>query len=453
MEGERLSLLIVDDDVSLNTVYARYLSQDFFVDQAYTTIEAQKYITEKDYHIILLDIGLGKDTNAGFELLSRIRHAQSHAHVVMLSGRDDAETIQHALSRGAVDFVSKAHPDQDIIQRIKIIAEHSTSEKESSGDRVSILGNSFITEDPRLLTILGNLYYLRDNTHITILIEGESGVGKELIARYIHDLGNPHRPFIVVNCAAIPDALMESVLFGHKKGSFTGATEDRIGKFELAHEGDVFLDEVGTLSLDTQKKLLRVLQGGEVERIGSHHIRQVNCRIISATNENLEELVRAKRFRLDLYHRLKGMSVLIPPLRERRGDIDLLLDHFIQNTRVLLTEEVRKVLRAYSWPGNVRELENCIKLVTAMKRDGLITPRDIPSQLYTETFPHSKTGNLAQELLTKAKTMGLKSVLENIEKEIIECALHETKTQSSCAELLKTSAPTLTRKIKDYGLK
>ena len=451
---ERLRVLIVDDDVSFNNVYTKYLSKEYSVTQAYTFDEAKHRIAEISYHIIVLDIGLGKNTNTGFELLSYIKNLNSTAHVVMLSGKDDVETIQHSLTEGAIDFVSKGHASDAIIERIHSIA-WDINHKQRIPARVSLLGNVFITEDPRLLNILGNLNYVTDNTDINILITGESGVGKELIARSIHDAGDPKRQFVTVNCAAITESLVESTLFGHKRGSFTGATEDRMGKFELAHNGDIFLDEVGTLSLEIQKKLLRVLQSGEIERVGSTESRTIRCRVIAATNENLEELIRKKQFRLDLYYRLRGLDVVIPPLRERVGDIDLLIDYYRENKGVTITEEVRKILRVYSWPGNVRELENAMKrmIAIALKKDRLITLRDLPIQFYTETTANCKNENIPQDLLRKAQELGLKALLERIEKDIIEEALRETNNQESCAKALKTSSSTLTRKIKEYGLK
>jgi len=451
---ERLRVLIVDDDVSFNNVYTKYLSKEYSVTQAYTFDEAKHRIAEISYHIIVLDIGLGKNTNTGFELLSYIKNLNSAAHVVMLSGKDDVETIQHSLTEGAIDFVSKGHASDAIIERIHSIA-WDINHKQRIPARVSLLGNVFITEDLRLLNILGNLNYVTDNTDINILITGESGVGKELIARSIHDAGDPKRQFVTVNCAAITESLVESTLFGHKRGSFTGATEDRMGKFELAHNGDIFLDEVGTLSLEIQKKLLRVLQSGEIERVGSTESRTIRCRVIAATNENLEELIRKKQFRLDLYYRLRGLDVVIPPLRERVGDIDLLIDYYRENKGVTITEEVRKILRAYSWPGNVRELENAMKrmIAIALKKDRLITLRDLPIQFYTETTANCRTENIPQDLLRKAQELGLKALLERIEKDIIEEALRETNNQESCAKALKTPSSTLTRKIKEYGLK
>ena len=454
MEEDRLSVLIVDDDVSLNNVYTKYLSKEYCVNQAYTFDEAKHSIAKRSYQIIVLDISLGKNTNAGFELLSYIKNLNSAAHVVMLSGRDDVGTIQHSLTEGAIDFVSKGHASNDIIERIHSIAR-DINEKHRILDRVSLLGTTFITEDSRLLNIVGNLNYVKDNTDINILITGESGVGKELIARSIHDAGDEKRQFVTVNCAAITESLVESTLFGHKRGSFTGATEDRIGKFELADNGDIFLDEVGTLSLEIQKKLLRVLQSGEIERVGSTESRKIHCRVIAATNENLEELIRKKQFRLDLYYRLRGLDVIIPPLRERIGDIDLLIDYFTVNKGVTITEEVRKILRIYSWPGNVRELENALKhmIAIAIKKDKLITLRDLPIQFYTETNVNCETENIPYDLLRKAQEQGLKTLLESIEKDIIEEALHTTRNQESCAKALKTSSSTLTRKIKEYGLK
>ncbi len=301
--------------------------------------------------------------------------------------------------------------------------------------------------------MLSHLNYIKDNEAINVLITGESGVGKELIARYIHGLSKKGRPFIVVNCAAIPNTLIESVLFGHKKGSFTGAHEDRSGKFELAHGGDVFLDEVSTLSEEMQTRFLRVLQEGEIERIGSHTTRKVQFRVIAATNEDLDDLVTAKKFRLDLYHRLRGFSMVIPPLRERIKDIDLLIDHYIKNTDIKLTEEVRKVFRGYSWPGNVRELKNFMKTIIALKKKGKVLLSDLPVQFTSHKEAALSFEKFYDELFEKAKEQGLKVVLDDIEKAILEQALRTTKNQLDCAQLIKTSPPTVSRRIKEFGLR
>ncbi len=458
MEKEKLSLLIVDDDMSFSYVLAQNLESLFHVSLAHSEEQAKNSFTTKTFDIILLDIQLGREFNGGLELLQEIKRSNNEAHVVMLSSRDDTRAIVDSFSYGALDFVSKSNGPEEITTCMKLIADNIYYKRENRVLKEliqsSLHKHELITEDPKLLSILSTLNRLKDDDSINILIEGESGVGKELVAHYIHGLDKRDKPLVVVDCSALAGTLIESVLFGHKKGSFTSAHEDRIGKFELAHGGDIFLDEIGTLNLKMQIKLLRFLETNEVERVGSNQVKKVKCRVIAATNENLLELVKAHTFRLDLYHRLKGFRVVIPPLRERQYDIDLLIDHFSRGTKLIFGEEVRTVLRAYPWPGNVRELKNLIKNIKASKKEGRVLFQDIPlSFACSEDDESSEHELMYATFFEKAKRHGLKSVFDMVEKEIIRRALQETKNQSTCAQLLKTSKPTLARKIKEYGLK
>ncbi len=458
MEDGKFRILIVEDDVSYAHSLKDHLDKAFFVDHVHSLPKAEEALQKYPYHLVLLDIGLGKSSYGGFSLLSKIKNSPVPSYVVMLSGHDDSKTIQDSLASGAVDFVSKSNTFDEILERIRLIAENKKYQEDIVRLRnviaLSTTEYSFMTEDPRLLSTLSRLNYINGNEAINILITGESGVGKELIARYIHGLGSLDRPFVVVNCAALPQTLLESTLFGHKKGSFTGSTEDRIGKFELAHGGDIFLDEISTLNGEMQTRFLRVLQEGEVERVGSHHTRKIQCRVIAATNEDLDALVKVKRFRLDLYHRIACMQVTIPPLRERPQDIDLLIDHFTMGSQVECAEEVRKVFRSYPWPGNVRELKNVIKTMIALKRSGKITCADIPPQLLTREVrkPLSNEDFIAT-LCEQATIHGINSVAENVERSVLREALQKCTNQAECAKLLKTSPATLSRKLKEFGLK
>ncbi len=300
------------------------------------------------------------------------------------------------------------------------------------------------------------------------LLVGESGTGKELFAHLIHDQEqDAHRPFITVNCAAIPDELIESVLFGHEKGSFTGAIDKRIGKFELANGGDIFLDEISSLSLNLQTKLLRVLENKEIERVGGNATIQLSFRVISATNHNLEQLISAGQFREDLYFRLKGVEVHLPPLRERREDIKLLVDHYLRKFanghRKSISEAALKVLFNHEWRGNVRELRNCIQSLVVLTEGLCINVHDVHAELTSggsgslDSLSHNAANDISKigeiEDQATSKQASLKTVVEDYERQVILNALkrnHWSKTRT--CDFLGITRNMLYRKIESLGI-
>jgi two-component system nitrogen regulation response regulator NtrX len=289
-----------------------------------------------------------------------------------------------------------------------------------------------------------------------VLISGENGTGKELVARAIHNLSKRcDKPFVEVNCAAIPEELIESELFGHEKGAFTGATTQRKGKFDLAHEGSLFLDEIGDMSLKTQAKILLILQEKKFERVGGSRTIEVDVRVIAATNKDLEEEIRAGNFRQDLYYRLNVLPFHVPPLRKRRKDIPLLAEHFLAH---FCSKESRKIkrlaptaidmLRNYSWPGNVRELKNIIERLVIMMPHEVIEPRDLPHSLYPDTAPDA-----AGDLPPADEGVSLKEARETFEKTFILRKLRENDGNiSRTAEAINMERSNLHRKIKSYGI-
>ena len=289
------------------------------------------------------------------------------------------------------------------------------------------------------------------DTNATVLISGESGVGKELVARAIHyNSSRRTRPLVVVNCGAIPEELLESELFGHEKGAFTGAIKTRFGRFELADGGTVFLDEIGDMSLNLQVKLLRILQEKSFERVGGSKTINVDVRIIAATHRDLDALVSAGKFREDLYYRLNVVPIHIPPLRERRQDIPLLLNYFLERSNKInngniegLTEQALDILSSYEYPGNVRELQNIIERLVVIKRKGFVSIEDLPEKLYT-----GKPEELEMDILR-----GYDTLVSDFEKTLILKALNQTKgVKSQAARVLQMNRTTLIEKMKRLGI-
>ena len=473
-----IKIIVVDDD----EVFSKNLSEllklnDYKVDLFHSYEEGFSNLRKDKYDICLFDIELGEIREGGFSLLEKVKKIQLDLHVVLMSTLDDYNHISRGIKLGASDFLSKQNDPDEMILRIDTIAKNILVEKENKNLKLVLnethKGYDIVTQDSKMLKIISELNSVSQKAELNILINGENGTGKELIARYAHNASLQScrytRPFVAVNCAAIPESLLESVLFGYVKGAFTGANDDRAGKFELANGGDIFLDEIGTLPMHLQSKLLRVLQEKEIERIGSNKIQKINFRVISATNENLEQMIASGKFRQDLYFRLKGYMAELPPLRMRKGDVNLLLDKFIGSGKIKISKEAMSLIESYSWPGNIRELKSSIELAVALSKDNLIRPKNLPIN-FCEQENESTPENLQENkksssstsidcassdefIANKIKFNGLTSYIEEIEKQAIKIALETTKNQSAAAEFLKIPAPTLTRKIKEYGLK
>ena len=298
--------------------------------------------------------------------------------------------------------------------------------------------------------------------HLSVLIHGETGVGKELIARIIYESSpRAKNPFIAINCAAFPDSLIESELFGHERGSFTGASQERRGKFELANEGTLFLDEIGDMSLVVQAKLLRVLQDGTFYRIGSDKVRHCDVRVIAATNKNLEEEIEKGNFRADLYYRLSEDHVFVPPLRQRREDIPVLIDYFFKiyskgnhSGIACLTYETLMKLEAYDWPGNVRELSNCIQLLLCHQKDKMIEPHHLPKKLHSLPDAGNALCDRLNEVINTAPLQDLQmDLVNNVERSLIEKVLKETQgRKKASAKMLRISLNTLKTKMRKYNI-
>lgn len=436
--------------------------------------KANLKILEKERPDLVL-FELGADEATGLKQLELIHQARTQLPLIIISSNRSPELTIEVMKHGAYDVLHTPLDKQqanflirDALNTVRNIKSLRTGTEIESPFIEEMVGST--PEMQAIFKLIGQIA----PSNATALITGESGVGKELIARaiYRHSL-RKGQPYMAVNCAAIPDALLESELFGHEKGAFTGATQVRQGKFEYCDEGTLFLDEVGDLSSNTQAKLLRVLQNGEITRIGSNVPIHVNVRMIAATNKNLEREVAEKRFREDLFYRLNVVRIEVPPLRERKSDIPTLclaiLKRIVSRENILppaLSEETLQILQNYSWPGNIRELENCLHRAAVLAAGETIFPHHLPkSVLGSESvflekqtilgavknvFPQEK---LFQELLSQAQTIAPKNILEWIEQELIRRVFQQTGgNQLRTAKRLGLSRITVRKRLKKLGL-
>jgi len=435
---------VVDDEQNIRRMLVRVLSSEgFIVKEAINGLETLKKLEEENYSLILLDLrmpGLN-----GIETLRKIKEYDLNLPIIMMSAYGSITEAVEAMKLGAIDYLIKPFD----IEELKIIVERAIRQYELKVENIyyreeeekrfnfeEIIGKS--NSIKRVLEMIENV----SSTPATVLITGESGTGKELIARAIHKNSlRKDGPFVVVNCAAFSLNLLESELFGHEKGAFTGAISRRIGRFEMAHGGTIFLDEIGEMDLSIQTKLLRVLQEKEFERVGSSKSIKVDARILTATNKDLKREVEERRFREDLFYRINVFNIDVPPLRERKEDIPLLVEHFINKYNKILNKRVKKVsakamdfLLDYNYPGNIRELENIIERSIIMVKDEIID-----ENYFNFIEPERKFEK--------------KGTLKDVEKELIIKYLIQNKgNRTKTAEILGISRRSLLDKIKKYQI-
>jgi len=402
--------------------------------------------------VVLTDLVMGEID--GLRIIEETKRLQPDVEVLVFTGHGSVGTAVEAMQKGALTYLEKPVNIDVLRTQVMKAAERQRVVRDRAALRRQIdkrygferiIGQSEPMQ--RVFDILDQI----SPTNATVLIEGESGTGKELVARAIHN-NSPrrNRPFVGLNCAALSEGILESELFGHEKGAFTGADQMRRGRFEYAQHGTLFLDEVGDMPMTTQIKLLRVIEEREIMRVGSNEPIKVDVRLIAATNQNLEELVEAKRFRQDLYFRLNVVRIVLPPLRARRDDIQLLIDAFMEEFRRAndkevtgISTEARAMLYGYSWPGNVRELRNCIESMVVTTRSRVLDVEDIPLRI-REAAPGGREG------LEVVPGMAL----EDMEKALIRRTLEMTKgNREEAAKILKIGERTLYRKLDRYGLK
>jgi DNA-binding NtrC family response regulator len=455
------SILIIDDDLdTCHFLREIFEEQDWRVRTAQTAEAALAAVQQKPFHLIVSDINLNDSLN-GIALLKHFRQFSPTSQVILISGFGTLETAIEAVKEGAFDFISKPFNVQEIIATARRAL--AAREQETAADKplppIAGLVSGLVGHSRQMIELYMEIARVAAYRS-TILIYGESGTGKELVARAIHN-NSPRakHPFIAVNCGALTETLLEAELFGHTRGSFTGAVADKKGLFEEAEGGTLFLDEIGETSPALQVKLLRVLQEGEVRRVGSTKSSKVDVRVIAATNRNLEEEVKAGRFREDLYYRLSVITLRVPPLRERREDIPLLALHFLQHAcqetgkRVTLSEAALRTLREYEWSGNVRELENTIEHAVLHTRGGVITEDDLPARIRAAR-PATGDAQAVPPIFTEASFFAELPSLEEMERRYLLFVLEAVNgNRTRAAEVLKIDRRTLYRMAERFGIK
>ncbi|MCX7984967.1 MAG: sigma-54 dependent transcriptional regulator [Bacteroidetes bacterium] len=443
-------ILVVDDDESIVYILKAQLAefQDFEVDTATSGAEAMRLIQGRVFDVVLLDIRMPHVD--GIEVLKYIRDTSPTTEVIILTHVVDMKTAVEATKLGAYDVVSKPYDFEQLVATVRRAIEHRqlliNRDTSETNKPLALIGNSpgFVEAKQKALKIA--------STESFVLIQGASGTGKELFARLIHQHSiRKHRPFIAVNCAAMPDQLLESELFGHEKGAFTSAIATKPGLVEVADGGTLFLDEVGDISLVTQPKLLRFLETGEFRRVGGTITKTVNVRVISATNKNLHDEVRAGRFREDLLYRLNVLNLRLPTLKERKEDIPLLVEHFLtQRSKTKhISKEALEMLQEYDWPGNVRELEHVIEGAITLAHGDVIEPKDL--WLNYALMPQQREkGTPTQDLSWYSPLLSLKE----LEKAHIERVLkYHRWNRTRTAKSLGITERTLYTKIKEYKIR
>ena len=449
MDNNAPHILVVDDELSMRELLEVMLSKEGYqVSCADTGRNAISLIEKTDFDLLLCDIRLGDMT--GIEVLKALRNQNKDTVVIMISAYATTEAAVEAMNEGAYDFVPKPFDNEELKQTINNALKIKTldHEKKILDDELkrTLYFGKIVGKSPAMRNIYKLIQQVA-KTKTNILITGESGTGKELIAKAIHEeSARKDKPFVVVNCGGIPETLMESELFGHKKGAFTGATQDKKGLFETADKGTIFLDEIGELGLPIQVKLLRAVQERVFKPVGSNEDVSVDIRIISATNKKLEEEVIAGNFREDLFYRLNVIEIKVPPLRERKGDLRVLAQHFLEKYSTEMGKEVSKLssyaidlLNKYDFPGNIRELENLMERSVALSSTNIILPDSLALSLHKRRWIEGVKSRRF-DLDEVRNGVSLDAILEEIEKAYLEKALECTNgRKQEAADLLGIS--------------
>ncbi len=447
-------VLITDDDKQTRDLVATFLGyKGYTVFQACDAMEALEKIAAEDIDLVVTDVMMPKVN--GLEFIKRVKAIRPELVAIVYSAYGNSAMTANLLKAGAFFYLEKPFDLEELDSIIQRGFEHHALQSRSYRSAPSVRNRSrinMIGESPKMMALFELIEKVADSDS-TVLILGESGTGKELVAQSIHELSSrKNKNFVPVNCGAIPDELLESELFGHVKGSFTGAVANRVGRFEMADRGTLFLDEIGDMKTSLQVKLLRVLQSRELEPVGAMRSKKIDTRIIAATNQNLENLVEEKVFREDLFYRLSVIPIIIPPLRERKEDIPLLVENFIKkfsrdNRRSVqgFDREAMEALVAFDWPGNIRELENLVERMVILKGNGTITLEDLPGKYRgnSSNKPRVESAPLPMDGIC------LSSAVEEFENRLIIQALEKTGgNKKEAATLLNLKRTTFIEKLK-----
>ena len=454
------NIWIVDDDESIRWVLEKGLAESGMDVQTFDSAnKVIKRLETENPQLILTDIRMPGPS--GIELLDKVKELRPDIPVIIMTAHSDLDSAVESYEHGAWEYLPKPFDIEEAISMVqRATAADEDKKEETSETQAEVIGEAPAMQE--VFRAIGKL----SNSNSTVLLNGESGTGKELVARALFQ-HSPRRdkPFIALNMADIPKELLEAELFGHEKGAFTGADDKRIGRFEQADGGTLFLDEIGDMQLETQTRLLRVLSNGEFYRVGGREPIKVDVRIITATHQNIEELVKAGNFREDLFHRLNVIKLSLPKLSDRKEDIPTLVKHFFQKSsdelkeeKKYLSAEVEEYFMTLSWPGNVRQLENTCRWLTVMSPTREVKLEDLPDDLKVESVENLNDWtkvlqNWSETYLAKGKNNLLEEAIPDFERTIIKVALNKTMgRKKEAAELLGWGRNTLTRKIKELGL-
>jgi len=450
---QKKTILVVDDEAQVRTMLSSMLNRTgHSIDIASDGIEALNKFGENDYGLVISDVLMPE--MSGIELLSEVKKMTPNVPVIMVTGQGTIHNAVEAMQMGAFDYILKPFSSKTIEMAVKraILSSNGNAKRklEINQSYLGLKAKKIITKDDNLLSILKTAKNVA-SSNATVLIQGESGTGKELLASFIHQNGRGDKaPYVAVNCAALPDSLAESELFGHERGSFTGAVVRKMGKFEMAGSGTIVLDEISEMTLPLQAKILRVLQEREIDRVGGNKTVPINARVIAISNIDLKKAVKKRKFREDLFYRVNVVALTIPPLRQRRGDISLLAEHFLEKhsrnnnkKKPQLSDKAMSIIIKHDWRGNIRELEN------AMERAVLLVEGEVimPENLYLEESDFD-------EIFNDAKiNIPIKSgiTVRDMEKKLIVKTLENVNdNRTHAAELLGISIRTLRNKLSEY---
>ncbi|HHT9114295.1 MAG TPA: sigma-54-dependent transcriptional regulator [Candidatus Wunengus sp. YC65] len=444
--SKKPNILFTDDEKTFRNIMTKELTRmGYNVTGCGSGAETIEKMQEKDFDVVILDMNM--PVMDGIETMKRVKEMEPTTEVIVLTGQGTIENAVQATKLGAYDYLTKPCK----LTELCVLLQKALEKRQLNRENVHL--KRLVKDVCGTPVMVGNsiamnaVYKMVDKvaaSDAVVLIQGESGTGKELIAQMIHQRSiRANKPFVVINCATLQEALLESELFGHVKGAFTGAVESRIGLFEVADGGTLFLDEIGELAINTQAKLLRVFQSGEIRRVGDNKAINVDTRIIAATHRDLAGEVKNGKFREDLYFRLNVITLSLPPLRDKREDIPVLIDHFLDNfcknrQKKILLPEVMTAMSQYHWPGNVRELKNTIERLVVMTEGNSISIEDLPENIRGGIFNYSRRNGV---------------VLSGVEKKHILKVLHEKQgNKTLAAEALGISLKTLYNKLKAYNI-